>query len=542
MTHGHKWLLAGAALMFTTLWFVQLGGRALYDPDEGRYAEIPREMLGGDWVIPHLDGLAYLEKPPLQYWATALAFKVFGETEAAARLFTGICGYLALAVVLLLGWRLWGFAAGLQAALLTAASTLFMLLGHQLTLDMALAFWLLTCLGCFVQAQLQPAAKSCGLWMLGAWAAAALAVLTKGLIGALIPAATLIVYVIWQRDAKILGRLNAGWGVTLFAAIAAPWFVLAARANPDFLRFFFVREHFQRFLTPIEHRTEPWWFFAAVLAAGILPWLPQALMALALGHRSSVPGGGFDARRLLWIWSLFVVLFFSCSDSKLIPYILPAVPTLALLCAGVGVVQRRGASAAAALLSAVAGAAVLVYAERTTTSPSGAVLATLLHPVIVWTGAILLTTAAASAISTWRRRATLALAAQCIGWIAAAATILAAARLAEPLYSGKDLGLILRDARPAAAPVYAVQCYGQSLTFYARRTALLVDYRDELDLGLRQDPARGIATVEEFAARWRVLAAGFALMPIATRDRLWSSGLPMRELARSSDRVLVSRR
>src|ERR1700690_2397782 len=136
-------LLAAAALLFTVLWFVLLAGRPLYDPDEGRYAEIPREMLvGGDWIIPHLAGLNSLEKPPLQYWATALLYAGFGEAEWSARLYTGITGYLSLLLVFAIARRLWGFQSGLKALLLAAGSILFLLLGHQLTLDMGLSFWL----------------------------------------------------------------------------------------------------------------------------------------------------------------------------------------------------------------------------------------------------------------------------------------------------------------------------------------------------------------------------------------------------------------
>src|SRR3984893_15808535 len=109
-------LLALAVLTFTMLWFALLAQRPLYDPDEGRYAEIPREMLaGGDWVIPHLNALVYLEKPPLQYWLTALAFRAFGESEFAARLCTGLAGYLSLATVFFLGRKLWGVDAGVRA-------------------------------------------------------------------------------------------------------------------------------------------------------------------------------------------------------------------------------------------------------------------------------------------------------------------------------------------------------------------------------------------------------------------------------------------
>ena len=134
--------LIAAASVFTILWFALLAGRALYDPDEGRYAEIPREMLhDGDWVTPHLNGFVYLEKPPLQYWITAASLRVFGENEWAARLWTGIAGYLSLVSVFALARRLWDFKAALAASLFCCGSILFVLLGHQLTLDMSLTFF-----------------------------------------------------------------------------------------------------------------------------------------------------------------------------------------------------------------------------------------------------------------------------------------------------------------------------------------------------------------------------------------------------------------
>ena len=201
-----SWMQGAAAVCFTVLWFALLAGRPLYEPDEGRYAEIPREMLsGGDWVIPHLNALAYLEKPPLQYWLTALVYRGFGENEFTARLCTGLAGYLSLATLFVLGARLWGLDAGVRALLYASASALFVLLGHQLTLDMSLSFSLLASLGCFLLAQVRrDDAVPWRGWMLGCWAAMAFAVLTKGLIGVLIPAATLGSYVIWQRDWPLL--------------------------------------------------------------------------------------------------------------------------------------------------------------------------------------------------------------------------------------------------------------------------------------------------------------------------------------------------
>jgi 4-amino-4-deoxy-L-arabinose transferase-like glycosyltransferase len=560
-----------AALLCTVLWFALLAQRPLFDPDEGRYAEIPREMLlsGGDWVIPHLNGIVYLEKPPLQYWLTALAFRAFGQNEFAARLCTGAAGYLSLAAVFLLGRKLWGFAAGVRAALFSAASALFVLLGHQLTLDMLLSFWLTAALGCFLMAQArrEDSGQRRRLWMLGCWAAMALALLTKGLIGVLIPAATLGAYVSWQRDWQLLGRLNLRWGVPLFAAIAAPWFVLAARANGQFLEFFFVREHFLRFLTPIEHRTEPWWFFAPVLIVGIMPWLPQAVRALAATPTDRVRRGEFDTLRLLWVWCVFVLVFFSLSDSKLIPYVLPAVPPLALLCAGrragggagesgrgpgdsPGESETRGGLLAGSLLTLASCAGLMGYVCGLWGSADARELLPLIRPVLYWTCTLLALGALTCVLCAQKGRPLAALAGLCGSWFLASGTILVAAIPAQSQFSAKDLALALRSQAaadtsgrlPTEVPIFAVQAYEQSLPFYLRRTVVLVDYRDEFDLGLTQSPRLGIATLGEFADVWRPLDGGFAVMPPRTWVRLSALGLPMREIARVQDRVIVSRR
>jgi 4-amino-4-deoxy-L-arabinose transferase-like glycosyltransferase len=544
-----SWMFCVAAVLGTVLWFVLLAQRPLFDPDEGRYAEIPREMLnGGDWVIPHLNALVYLEKPPLQYWLTALAFRALGQSEFPARLCTGLAGYLALLTVFLVGRDLWGSDAGLRAALFTAASALFVLLGHQLTLDMLLSFWLLAALGCFLAAQARrDGPRRWRGWMLGCWAAMALAVLTKGLIGVVIPGATLGAYLVWQRDWTLLRRLNFRWGLPLFTAIAAPWFVLAARANPQFLQFFFIREHFLRFATPIEHRTQPWWFFVPVLAVGVMGWLPQAVRALSAVPGLRVPRGQFDALRLLWIWCVFVLVFFSISDSKLIPYILPAIPALALLCAGRERGDSRTALLMGALLSLASSVGVLAYASGVWSSAETWQLLDLIRPMLFCLCALLALGALLAAALTLRGRPLAALIALSGAWFLASASFLVAANAAQSLYSAKDIALAVRraTAEPAGAPgvpVFAVQAYQQSLAFYLQRPLILVDYRDEFDLGLSQDPERGIATLRQFAAVWQPSPEGLAVLPPRSRERLSELGLPMREVARFPDRVVISRR
>jgi 4-amino-4-deoxy-L-arabinose transferase-like glycosyltransferase len=306
----------------------------LANPDEGRYAEIPREMLAsGDWITPHLNGLAYVEKPPLQYWATALTYQLFGVNEWTARFWTLFAAWLDVALVYLFARRMWGRRVATVAAAVLASSVLHFALGQILTLDMAFTLLLTATLCSFCMAQVLRVAEpvTSGRWMLATWMLLACAVLTKGIAAILITGAVLSIYVVWQRDWSVLRTLRPIAGVALLLAVTAPWFIQVSRANPDFLQFFFVREHLERYLTDVENRVEPWWYFAAVFAAGALPWLPQLGKALLQGWRASAPLGQFDVQRLLWIWCVFILAFFSLSDSKLSPYILPIFPPLVLL-------------------------------------------------------------------------------------------------------------------------------------------------------------------------------------------------------------------
>ena len=539
--------MAVIAIALTILWFALLAQRPLYDPDEGRYAEIPREMaIGGDWVVPHLNGLVYLEKPPLQYWLTALTFRIFGQSELTARLWTGLAGYASLVIVFCLGFRLWGFRTALRALFYTGSSWLFVLLGHQLTLDMLLSTFLLASLACYLMAELDHASTH-GLgraraWMLGCWASMALAVMTKGLVGVLVPAATLSIYALWQRDVSVFRRLHLRWGVTLFALIAVPWFAMAAHADAQFLRFFFIREHFQRFLTPIENRTEPWWYFGPVLLVGVLPWLPQAVRALALPLRSPGRAREFDAARILWAWCAFVLIFFSTSNAKLIPYILPAIPALALLgAASDGSTHNRRELIIGSLVSLASAFGILVYASGFWSTDDGRALTTQLAPGLTGTALVLAAAGLACLLCALWNRTDAARAAQCGGWLIACFGVLVTANMGQRFFSSKDLAAALLSRAAKSSPIFSVQTYEQSLTYYLQRDVVLVDYRDEFTLGLVENPARGIASLDQFAGRWRSLNDAYAVMPRPTRDRLLAMGLPMREIAGFPLVVLMSR-
>jgi 4-amino-4-deoxy-L-arabinose transferase-like glycosyltransferase len=413
---------------------------------------------------------------------------------------------------------------------------------------MVLSTCLLACLTCFLMAESEAAARGdssprARTWMLGCWAAMALSVLSKGLIGVLVPGSTLVIYALWQRDVGVIRRLNIRWGVPLFALIAAPWFVMAARANAAFLQFFFIREHFQRFLTSIENRTEPWWYFAPVLGLGTLPWLPQALRALTLPFRASGPRQCFEPARVLWVWCVFVLIFFSTSNAKLIPYILPAVPVLALLCAVPATNDgTRPDLVIGGMLSLASCLGILVYASGVWATADSLPLATQLSPILLGTATLLALAGLGCTALVLRNRADAALAVLCCGWFLASATVLVAANSAQRFFSAKDAAMALRTVARRSSPVFSVRTYEQSFTFYWGRAVVLVDYRDEFALGLGQNPDRGIATLAQFSARWRSLDDGYAIMQPRTRETLLSQGLPLREIAHFPNLVLVSRR
>src|SRR5256886_15012825 len=229
------WLLLAAA------WFATLQARPMLDPDEGRYAEIPREMVvTGDWIAPRLNDLKYFEKPPLQYWATAVAFSVFGLHDWAARLWTALAAAAGVVLVWHVGRRLFGAPAGLYAAAVLAGSPLYVLLGQINTLDMGLTFFLCGAVFAFALGH-----------MFAFWAACALAVLSKGLIGIVLPFGTVALYILIKRDWGLIRQMRIVPGSVLFLVIAAPWFIAVSLANDEFLRFFFIQEHFQRFTTEL---------------------------------------------------------------------------------------------------------------------------------------------------------------------------------------------------------------------------------------------------------------------------------------------------
>ena len=535
-----RWLYIGLAGLIALVWLATLAGRPLFNPDEGRYAEIPREMLsGGDWVIPHLNGLDYIEKPPLQYWATALTYRFFGVSEFSARLYTALAALATVALMGLLAARLWGPGAGWRAAAVLSGMFMFVVLGQLMTLDMSLTFWMAASLAGFLLAQ--QAGSSARRWMMFAWAAAALGVLTKGLVAAAIPAAVLVIYSLGSRDFSPWRKLHWGMGLPLFLGIAVPWHWLAARRLDDFLQFFFIHEHFARYLTPIADRREAWWFFGYVFLMGTVPWTVPALRVLAGGWRRSVPKGQFSPTLFLWIWVVFICVFFSLSDSKLMPYILPAMPALAVLIAARPLATLKQDFLITSILTIAAalalGAASFALPALIPDSGGRPYFLQLARPAREV--AILLL---ASGVLVWvqgARDVTRAGVVLGVGWCLGVLLLVRAASLVAPVYSGIELAAAL-PAAERAAPLYSVRTYDQSLTFYLQRTVMLVGYRGELEYGLSKAPDREI-TEAEFLTTWNSQSKAYAVMDQRTFNTFKERGVPMRTVGQTVSQVMVAR-
>jgi 4-amino-4-deoxy-L-arabinose transferase-like glycosyltransferase len=513
-------------LVLALAWFGALGERPLVKADEGRYAEIPREMLAsGDWLTPRLNGFKYFEKPPLQYWATAATYALFGVGDWQTRLWTALTGFLGVLFTFFAARRLFGATSGLYAAAVLAGSLFYAGASGFVTLDMGVAFFLSAAVFCFVLAQAPGASRAEQRgWMLAAWATMALAVLSKGLIGIVLPGGALALYILWRRDWRLLARLHLGKGLALLLAVGAPWFVAVSLANPEFAHFFFVQEHFERFLTKMHHRYQPMWYFIPVLALGITPWVPALVTALWRSAREhAAPARAFDPVKFLLIWCAVVFAFFSVSDSKLPAYILPIYPALAVLAGRELARASRALLLAQAVLALAAGFAALampVWLPRLveeTYAPEA------VAPFGRWlAGAALAFTllAAAALWAAWRARATpsvLALAAG--GFIFAQAALLGFGTMA-PLFSayhslGAARGLMERDA-----PFYAVKTYDHTLPFYLGRTVTMVVAQDEMETPIRWEPQKWVPSVQAFAELWHRPGKAYAAFDPAEFDAL----------------------
>jgi 4-amino-4-deoxy-L-arabinose transferase-like glycosyltransferase len=354
-------LPAAWPLLAAIVWLgFTLGVRSLAVPDEGRYASVAWAMLTrGDWLVPRLDGLPYFHKPPLFYWITAAAMRLFGPVEWAARIAPWLGASSGAAAVYFFARRWWGETFARDALLAFATQALVFMGAQYANLDMLVAGCITVTVLAFADAALtlERGDGNARLQLALGYLFAALGVLAKGLIGIVLPGMVLLAWIALRRRPRLVLQLLWWPGVLLFMAVAAPWFVLMQREFAEFGHYFFYVQHFARYAEGGFNNQQPVFFYPLVLLALAAPWS----LWVFLGLRRGRPGG---LQALPWAWLAAVTLFFSLPQSKLVGYILPATAPLALLAAaglqraGTAAWRASAACAVAICLGAVAYAAL----------------------------------------------------------------------------------------------------------------------------------------------------------------------------------------
>jgi 4-amino-4-deoxy-L-arabinose transferase-like glycosyltransferase len=515
------WLLVALA------WFATMGWRPLLEPDEGRYAEVPREMWSsGDWVTPRLNGVKYFEKPALQYWATATMYSVFGVREWTSRFWSCALAFLCIPLTYVFARHVYGSVRlGGAAAAALALNPYFLIVGQINLLDSALTFFLIASLFAFLRAGAAPdGSAEERRWMLVTSLALALAVLSKGIVALVLAGGTLVLYMAVTRQLRPLRRWHLGVTLPLFLLITVPWFVAVSLRNPEFPQFFFVHEHFARFLTNEADRAGPWWFFLPYLLLAVLPWIAQiwpAIRALSLDSTTW----------FLAIWCGVVLVFFSVSHSKLPPYLMPMMPALAVLLAP-KIAERPASIRQAAWITCVlvvtmAVALVLAARRKTDLFPM---------PMLIWStvAAVVVLVVALSRRNEW------ALAA--FGAILGYQALMMSYSALPPLRTSKSLVAAIRPLVGPETQLFSVDQYRQSVPPYLGRTLRVVRYRGELDFGFSQDASHYIPTLEAFIEEWSSARNALAFVAPEVMDELRARGMPFRVRAADGRSVVVSRK
>lgn len=328
------WLLLMLATLYFS-YFSQLGAIGLAGPDEPRYAWIARDMAEtGDWVTPRLYGKPWFEKPILYYWGAALSFKVFGVSEAAARLPSALSALLGTLALAWLAWRRYGVSCARWVLLLLPTSVGMLGFSHAAATDMPFSGMLTVALVCAAAAMGLADAEApaplktrrAPLTLFGFFLG--LAALAKGPAAVILAGGAALPFAVFTKRWRDAFRLLHPIAIASFLLTALPWYLLCAHRNPDFFHVFIIEHNFKRYLTSEFQHIQPVWFYGPILIFALFPWVVLSMAAVYHTVRKQL---GMDLGALpvfLLSWSGFTVFFFSISKSKLPGYILPAIPPL----------------------------------------------------------------------------------------------------------------------------------------------------------------------------------------------------------------------
>ncbi|MCX5802114.1 MAG: glycosyltransferase family 39 protein [Proteobacteria bacterium] len=301
--------------------FHNIGNYSLKEPDEGRYAEIPREMIElHDYAVPHLNYVRYFEKPPLFYWIVAFSYKAFGISEWSFRFPNALSALLCVIILYLFVRRWFNEEVAFISSIVLMSSFGFFSMARIVTLDMFFTLWLFLSLLLFYGYY----REKIPFLLYSFYASLALATLAKGPVAVLLVGITILIFLFTEKKISFLKEFKWITGILIYGVITIPWLLVISLKEKDFFYFFFIDQHLLRFLTSKHKRTGSVFYFFPVLFGGMFPWsifIPRGIVSLWRKNEL----------RLLIIWTLVVFAFFSISKSKLPPYILPVFPPLSII-------------------------------------------------------------------------------------------------------------------------------------------------------------------------------------------------------------------
>ena len=493
---GDALAIAAPTALAAVVCFFNLWRYGLWEPDEARYAEIAREMVqSGNYLVPHLNYVIYVEKPPLLYWLTALSYHIFGINEFAARFFPALFAIAGVAITAYFAMRTFGRRHAILSGAILATTPLYAVMAQVLLTDMILAV-IMTIANFALYLHWREDRGGFGKWWWIAAIATALGVLTKGPVAVALPVLAMLAFLAWQGELRgATRRFHAIWGAILIGAIAAPWFIAMTLAVPGYFDFYFIGEHLRRVFQASYSHGEPIWFYAPALAVGMLPW---TMLVPFLVWRAMAPN---PARRFCVVCAIVIVGAFSCASAKLIPYILPAVPPLAILIAdgliGCAWPERADPShpalrppdsrilAESGPMLSLMGTGVIIAAIL---APAfGTLYPMYVRPAMYAIGAILVAGGALAAAAFFTRRAAAGLGVLVLATALALCAGTWARIEAEPL---RSYAMLAREvaARAPGASVICYHRYVQSLAFYTRKRVILVGTKTELGFGAALAP------------------------------------------------------
>lgn len=329
--HSESFYILSLIALCLCLFFFHLGGRPLWDIDEGLHASTSKEMvLSGDWIRTTFNGEPFYDKTVLYNWLVALAFLLFGFTEFAARLPSALLGLGCVIVTYLLGKRMFNPTVGFLGGTILATSCEFIILSTAVVHDISLVFFTTLALYLFYAGYQNTRFRKRHLLLM--YAALGLAVLAKGPVGLALPAMVIGLYLLFEKNLRFIREMRIGWGILIFLAVASPWYILIILKDPAYAAYFFIKKNIGSFLSSDARHADPFYYYIPVLFGGFFPWscfLPAAIIYSLRRRFETIQGG--TAYLIIWFGAVFV--FFSIASSKLATYILPLFPAASLLVA-----------------------------------------------------------------------------------------------------------------------------------------------------------------------------------------------------------------